>query len=84
MGDCHIVVALCNVVSEPIRRHGPADDTDLVLFFAKQNGVADDLTLIVAHNVLFGLQGTKAIERVDPKVGEKPDNVRPLKNTSVM
>src|SRR5678815_3918610 len=64
-GECDVIPSGFGVVLHPVVNRGPADEQQTILREMKEDGVADDVSVVVASNELLGLVDGEIRKRVD-------------------
>src|SRR5437016_1857205 len=66
-----VVPAGFGVILNPVVNGWTADKIESVLLQANQNYIADQVSVVVAHNELLALIDVESFEAVDPEVGKQ-------------
>ncbi len=73
-----LVLAAFDVVLHPVERRGPSDEAQLVGLEVEEDGVADDVAVVVAGDELLGLVHLERGETVDTEIRQHLERVRAL------
>jgi hypothetical protein len=74
--DFHVVAGGLGLEGDPVRRDRPADQAELLIVKPEQDGITDDVSVVVAGQELLGLVLAEGLEAVDSEVRQQPERVR--------
>ncbi len=64
----NVIATGLGVKLDPVAGVGAVDDIDFFIFQAEQDGIADNVPVVIAHDDLFCLVSAKVIERINADV----------------
>ena len=76
--DHDVILARGRVVLDPVGHVRSADDVHPKVVQPEQDGVADDVAVVIAGDKLLGLVAAESLVAVDREVGEQAHRVRSL------
>src|SRR4029077_1373722 len=73
-----VVVSRLAVVLDPVVRGRAPYETEEIVVEVEENGIADDIAVVVAGDELLGLVDGKIVKAVDGKIRQQPERVGSL------
>ncbi len=73
-----VVVSRLAVVLDPVVCRRAPDETEQIVVEVEENGIADDIAVVVAGDELLGLVDGKIVKAIDGKIRQQPERVGSL------